>query len=94
MTNSLGVPEHALTAWAVLSTALIAQPDTPCAGPSRNDWHGSRKQQARAAEACLDCPLMAACATYARIADEPDGVWGGITQHERAEQRATRRRTA
>lgn len=94
MSASLGVPPHALPAWGALRVALLADPDTPCAGPARNDWHGSRKQQQRAALACLDCPILAACKTYALKADEPDGVWGGTTQHQRAEKRAAGRKTA
>lgn len=94
MSTSLGVPEHALSTWRALRSAVIAEPDTPCAGADRNDWYGSRKQQQRAATACLDCPILTACKAYALTADEPDGVWGGTTQHQRAEKRAAGRKTA
>lgn len=95
--RELGVPDYALTAWEALHEALDRSEITaPCTvvDRDRDEWHGSRPQQVRAAAACLDCPAMVACAAYAAAADELEGVWGGITQHERAEQRATARRTA
>lgn len=94
MTNALGVPTHALPAWEALRSALLPERGIPCAGPARDDWHGSRKQQQRAADACLDCPILTPCQTYALTADEPDGVWGGTTQHERADRRTAGRKTA
>lgn len=97
MTNTLGVPEHALPAWEALHEVLAGSEITaPCTVADRysDEWHGSRAQQARAAASCLDCPAMVECATYARIADEPDGVWGGTTQHERADRRTAGRNTA
>lgn len=95
--RALGVPAHAIAEWEALHEMLTASEITaPCtvADRDRDEWHGSRAQQVRAAAACLDCPAMIACAAYAATADELEGVWGGITQHERAEQRTTARRTA
>ena len=95
--RGLGVPAHALAAWEELHEVLDGSEITaPCTvvDRERDEWHGTRTQQARAAAACLDCPAMIACATYAATADELEGVWGGLTQHERAEQRTTARRTA
>ncbi len=38
----------------------------------------------RAKKACRECPLLDACATYALIAHEKEGIWGGTTPNERA----------
>jgi hypothetical protein len=34
------------------------------------------------------CPARAECLAYTLAADEPDGIWGGLTRNER--QRLTR----
>lgn len=78
----LGVPAHALTAWAALRDALAAV-HAPCAGPDRDDWTGSLLAQSRAATACLDCPVMVECGRYALTAGEPHGTWGGLTATDR-----------
>jgi WhiB family redox-sensing transcriptional regulator len=33
--------------------------------------------------ACKTCPLLDACATYAIVGHERDGIWGGLTANER-----------
>lgn len=33
--------------------------------------------------ACKTCPLLDACATYAIVGHERDGIWGGLTPSER-----------
>ncbi|HLR93096.1 MAG TPA: WhiB family transcriptional regulator [Jiangellaceae bacterium] len=81
------VPAHAVTAWQQLQQQLADHGPTPCAGPSRDDWIGTRAQQARAADRCLDCPVIEACATYAETAPERYGTWGGYTPGQRATRR-------
>lgn len=77
------VPDHAQAAWNLLHARILATGPTPCAGPDRNDWLGTAQQQARAARACFDCPVLEACTHYAITAPEPEGVWGGLTPAER-----------
>lgn len=36
-----------------------------------------------AKRACRECPLMDACATYAIVGHERDGIWGSLSAHER-----------
>jgi hypothetical protein len=36
-----------------------------------------------AKQACAMCPLRDPCATYALLAEEKDGVWGGLSPAER-----------
>lgn len=88
MTVLLGVPPHALTEWQALGEALDASPTPPpCAGADRDHWTGSNTQQRTAAERCLDCPAMQACAAYALTAREPYGTWGGLTPANRTTYR-------
>jgi hypothetical protein len=38
-----------------------------------------------AKELCLDCPLVALCKSYAVLAQEDYGIWGGTNARERRE---------
>lgn len=82
------VPASAMPAWEALQDAVTV--GTPCMGPDRDLWHGSRKQQLVAADRCMDCPVLAVCATYARSAGEQLGTWGGQTDEERRAERTAR----
>lgn len=72
-----GIPIHARPYWDALHDAI--GPSTPCAGPDRDRWTGGKRDQAWAADRCLDCPAMIACLEYAQTAGERTGVWGGTT---------------
>ena len=89
--NVYAVPAHARPAWQQLQQRLADHGPTPCAGPDRGDWTGSRAQQDRAAVRCLDCPVMVACAAYADTAAERRGTWGGYTPGQRAARREAAR---
>lgn len=41
-------------------------------------------RERRAKQICASCPVLAACRDHAMRAVEVHGVWGGLTQHERA----------
>lgn len=41
-----------------------------------------REQQAKAI--CTTCPVLEPCRAYALVHREPYGVWGGLTERERA----------
>jgi hypothetical protein len=41
-----------------------------------------------AKELCLDCPLVALCKSYAVLAQEDYGIWGGTNARERRELKA------
>ena len=40
---------------------------------------------AQAKEFCLACPVRDACLAGALVRNEPYGVWGGLSEHEREE---------
>ena len=82
------VPAPAVPAWQQLQQQLADHGPTPCTGPSRDDWTGTRAQQDRAADRCLDCPVMVACATYADTAAEDRGTWSGLTAEQRKRKAA------
>ena len=49
----------------------------------------SRREQAALA-ICRSCPVMQSCRSYALAAREPYGVWGGLTETDRADLLAGR----
>jgi WhiB family redox-sensing transcriptional regulator len=57
-----------------------------------------RNRDAAAKEVCATCPVLAECRTHALTTREPYGVWGGMSEDERAAifaaRRADRLRTA
>lgn len=78
------VPAGAVAAWGRLSAAVVASSEVvPCAGHDRPLWHGYSGDQAVAAQACFDCPVMVLCDEYAAGAGERFGTWGGLTEMER-----------
>lgn len=89
MKHPLVTPVLVTAAWHRLQDQVTRNGPTPCAGPDRDDWTGSNSQQARAADRCLDCPVLEACSAYAEIAAERSSTWGGYS----AAQRAARGRT-
>lgn len=89
---TLTVPAGAEAEWARLRDGVAALPAAvPCAGPERPFWHSpDSEEQAVAARACLECPLLDRCGDYATAAGERSGVWGGTTDKERRARRTGR----
>ena len=89
---TLTVPAGAEAEWARLRAGIAALPvAVPCAGPERPFWHSTDvAEQAAAARACLECPLLDRCGDYATAAGERWGVWGGTTDKERRARRTGR----
>ena len=89
---TLTVPAGAEAEWARLRDGIAALPvAVPCAGPERPFWHSTDvAEQAAAARACLECPLLDRCGDYATVAGERWGVWGGTTDKERRARRTGR----
>jgi WhiB family redox-sensing transcriptional regulator len=50
-----------------------------------------REREARALAICAQCPVLEACRRHALTLPEIYGVWGGTTEHQRAEWRRTGR---
>ncbi|MGB3699567.1 MAG: WhiB family transcriptional regulator [Gordonia sp. (in: high G+C Gram-positive bacteria)] len=45
-----------------------------------------RRREELAKQVCAECPVRRQCRDYALAADEPYGVWGGMTETERRRQ--------
>ena len=52
--------------------------------------HVSRRQATRAKAVCSRCPVQVECLEWALATRQPDGVWGGLDEKERAALRHTR----
>lgn len=63
----------------------------PCQNTDPDLWFGltdgdGLETQANykiAKQLCAMCPVNKICLEYALVAGEPEGVWGGLTPHER-----------
>jgi WhiB family redox-sensing transcriptional regulator len=60
-----------------VDSAVFFSPDGE-RGPARD------AREARAKAICGRCPVIGECATYALVADERHGVWGGLSERDRA----------
>lgn len=60
-----------------LDSALFFHPDGE-RGPSRT------QRENRAKAVCTGCPVVRQCRAHALVVGEPYGVWGGLSEHERA----------
>jgi WhiB family transcriptional regulator, redox-sensing transcriptional regulator len=60
-----------------IDSAVFFSPDGE-RGPTRE------VREARAKAICARCPVIGECATYALVAGERHGVWGGLSERDRA----------
>jgi WhiB family transcriptional regulator, redox-sensing transcriptional regulator len=81
-------PELAAGVWAFWSWRLQAAcRDSELAVFFSSDGERDPERSAREARAkaiCARCPVIGECATYAIGAGERYGVWGGLSERERA----------
>lgn len=68
----------------------------PCQTTDPEIWFGYNEEKSAyyktAKKFCSMCPVQTACAEYALVAGEPEGVWGGLTPNERKKMRAAKDR--
>jgi WhiB family redox-sensing transcriptional regulator len=82
-TPELAVGPLALWSWRLkaacrdIDSAIFFSPDR-----ERDPERSAR--EARAKAICARCPVIGECATYAIGAGERYGVWGGLSERERA----------
>ncbi len=83
-TRRLPVPVVEVWDWQLqgacrgMDSAFFFHPDGE-RGPARAG------REARAKQVCLNCPVLEQCRRYALFVQEPYGVWGGLSESERAE---------
>jgi WhiB family redox-sensing transcriptional regulator len=54
--------------------------------PPNERARGRRRRVAAAQAVCHSCPVIRACLAHARAAPEPYGIWGGLSEEDRAER--------
>ena len=59
-------------------------------GPNADLWdwqlHAAwARREAQAKAVCFECPAMVACRAHALQVHEPYGIWGGLSEGERAQ---------
>lgn len=79
-------------AWAQHAKCRWIDPELFFAADGERGAAKVRREQAAKA-VCAICPVRAECATYAVDTRQHEGVWGGLTETERAQLRR-RARTA
>ena len=52
--------------------------------PDRERGEARERREAQAKKICAGCPVRQACLDHALKVREPYGVWGGLSEHERA----------
>lgn len=64
----------------------------PCREPAVRDYWTSEHaaELEAAAHRCGTCPLISQCREYSTAADEPEGVWGGLTAADRRAAKRTK----
>jgi Transcription factor WhiB len=74
------VPAAAIGAWITLQAAVAAiGAGVPCTGPDAPLWTSEKPgERAAAADRCVTCPAIDACAVYALLAGERSNVWSGL----------------
>jgi WhiB family transcriptional regulator, redox-sensing transcriptional regulator len=60
--------------------------------PERERGPAKADREARAKEICARCPVLEPCRRHALAAEEPYGVWGGLTEAERDDMVRRQRR--
>ena len=53
--------------------------------PAGERWHQKNERITQAKRICQRCPVIHQCATWALRTREPYGVWGGLSETERAD---------
>ncbi len=61
-----------------MSSAFFFHPEGE-RGPAR------ARREAQAKAICLDCPALQPCRRHALAVHEPYGIWGGLSESERAQ---------
>lgn len=68
---------------------MVTQP-IPCRRENPDLWFShAKKKEAKARQLCSTCPVRVACEATALATGERHGVWGGTTERERRDLRAS-----
>lgn len=80
------IPLEARTEWLRLADILSVSGPAPCEEGDPEAWWPTGKDDPdpMAVRGCQECPARAVCLSYAVAAGERGGIWGGLTEAERA----------
>ncbi|MDO5671528.1 MAG: WhiB family transcriptional regulator [Actinomycetaceae bacterium] len=94
MTDISRLPGPVFDLWDWQSQGLCRGTDTDQFFHPDGERGGTRRRRAAAAKAiCAECPVISQCREYALKTREPYGIWGGLSEEERAAIIASKRRT-
>jgi WhiB family redox-sensing transcriptional regulator len=80
------LPGAAEWAWAWQERAACARRDPSLFfHPAGERGESFQAREHAAKRVCSACPVLAQCRRYALLAREPYGVWGGLSEVERAD---------
>lgn len=68
--------------------------EAACQGMDVNLFYPVKGKKLAALKVCARCPVADLCLEYAQARSEPWGIWGGMTERERAAARRRARRAA
>lgn len=86
------LPGLAEWAWAWQERAACADLDTRLFfHPAGERGKGFEERERAAKRVCATCPVLAQCREFALQCAEEYGVWGGLSENERADVRRRRR---
>lgn len=79
------LPGASFASWEWQEEGLCRQRDEHLfVGPDREGASVRRRRERRAKQVCHACPVLMRCRHHALSVPEPHGVWGGLTERERA----------
>ena len=85
MADTQRLPEPLVTNWEWQTTAACRGMDSTMFYHPFNERNEAREARIAQAKAiCQQCPVRTACADHALRVREPYGIWGGLSEDERA----------
>lgn len=86
MTEISRLPVPMMDAWEWQYDGACRDYDTELFFHPEGERGSTRRRRAANAKAiCATCPVLDQCREYALAAQEPYGIWGGMTEEERRE---------
>ena len=85
MSDLTRLPGPALSHWQWQMHGACRSSDTEAFFHPDNERGPRREAREAAAKAvCATCPVLRECREHALTVQEPYGIWGGLSEHERA----------
>lgn len=85
MTNRCALSESTTASWGWQLDGLCRGLDVEqFFSPAGERGPARARRELRAKQVCADCPVLQQCRSHALDVREPYGVWGGMSETERA----------